>query len=175
MRIMLSERVRSGELVLWTPQFDGEACERSLFITSEINEEFDVSTWKDMSLAVRYSQLSGDFDRFATGDTIPVGMAPYDKDDSAFMARIDPTDYGIWDIRSTAPSPAIRVLGAFAETDVFVALITRLRRDLGGKGSREWALAREAAISRWENLFPGKPRLVGENINDFISKKTVSV
>lgn len=175
MRTILSERAQSEELILWLPQFAGDARERTLFITAEVNDEFDEDTWADSSLAYRYGQLIGDFDRYVTGDTIPIGFDPYDKGDNSFMARIDPPEYGIWDIRSVAPSPAIRVFGAFAETDVFIALITRLRKDLGGKGSREWALARECAIAKWDNLFPGHPRLLGGTISDFISKKTLAV
>lgn len=175
MRTILSERVQSGHLVLWQPQFPGDPCERTLFITGEVNDEFDEETWADASLAHRYGQLSGDFDRYVTGDTIQVGLDPYDKGDNSFMARIDPPEYGIWDIRSMAPSPAIRVLGAFAETDVFVALLTRVRKNLGGKGSREWMLARENAISRWDYLFPGHQRLLGGQVNDFISKKAIAV
>ncbi|MBW7922627.1 MAG: hypothetical protein H3C51_11075 [Rubellimicrobium sp.] len=175
MRTMLADRVRSGDLALWEPQFPGDSHKRTLFITAEVNDGFDEETWHDASLAYRYGQLAGDFDRYVTGDTIPVGFDPYDKSDNAFMARIDPAEYGIWDIRSMAPRPAIRVFGAFAEIDVFVALTTRLRRDLGSRASREWASAREDAIARWNNLFPGYPRLSGERIDDFISEKTLAV
>lgn len=175
MRAILSEKVQSGDLALWVPQFSGESCERTLLITAEVNDGFDERNWGDASLANRYAQLASDFDRYVVGDTIPVGLDPYNKGDNSFMARIDPPEYGIWDIRSVAPSPAIRVFGAFSETDVFVALTSRLRRDLGDKNSREWAQAREGAIARWDNLFPGYPRLSGEEIHDFISEKTLAV
>jgi hypothetical protein len=175
MRTILEGKIASGELLQWTPQIEGDSCERALFISAEINEEFDDDTWQDLSLGYRYAQLGADFDRYVTGDTIPVGMEPYDKGDNAFMARVSPAEYGIWTIRSVAPKPAIRVFGAFCEQDVFVALNTRLRANLGGPESREWAQAREAAITLWENLFPGKSRLLGDNVNDFFSQKTVAV
>lgn len=175
MRATLNEKIASGELLLWTPQIEGDPCERTLFISAQINEEFNEETWKDLSLAYRYAQLGADFDRYVTGDTIPVGMEPYDKGDNAFMARISPSEYGIWTIRSFAPKPAIRVFGAFCEKDVFVALITRRRADLGGPESREWKQAREAAIALWDNLFPGRQRLLGDNVNDFFSEKTIAV
>ena len=175
MRTILESKVRSGELLQWTPQIIGDSCERTLFISSEINEEFDEETWQDLSISYRYAQLGADFDRYVTGDTIPVGMAPYNKGDNAFMARVSPEDYGIWTIRSVAPKPAIRVFGAFCERDVFVALNTRLRASLGGPESREWAAARESAISLWESLFPGHTRLLGDNVDDFFSEKTFAV
>lgn len=175
MRTILSNRVRSGDLLLWQPQFQGDPCERTLFITAEVNDEFDEETWEDASLGFRYGQLSADFDRYTSGDTIQVALNPHQKSRDAFLARIDPPEYGIWDIRSIAPSPAIRVFGAFAETDVFVALFTRLRKDLGGKGSREWMAARENAIAKWDSLFPLNQRLLGENVNDFISEAAIPV
>ena len=175
MHTILNGKVARGELLQWTPQIEGDPCERTLFISPEINEEFDGDTWLDQSLAYRYAQLAADFDRYVTGDTIPVGMEPYDKGDDAFMARVSPAEYGIWTIRSVAPKPAIRVFGAFCERDVFVALVTRFRANLGGPESREWAQAREAAIDLWDNLFPGNPRLLGDNVYDFFSEKTIAV
>ncbi|MCR9111164.1 hypothetical protein [uncultured Marivita sp.] len=175
MRTNLNDKVGHGDLLLWTPQIAGDPCERTLFITAQINEEFDDDTWQDKSMAFRYAQLAADFDRYVIGDTIPIGMEPYDKGDNAFMARISPVEYGIWAIRSVAPKPAIRVLGAFCERDVFIALVTRRRAELGGPGSREWSQAREAAIALWENLFPGEARLLGDNVNDFFSEKAIAV
>ena len=175
MHTKLKDRFASGEILQWTPQIEGDSCERTLFITAEINDEFDEETWNDLSIAYQYAQLGADFDRYVTGDTIPVGMSPYDKGDNAFIARISPHEYGIWAIRSVAPSPAIRIFGAFCEKDTFVALITRLRANLGGPESKEWAQAREAAITRWEVLFPESQRLLGDNVDDFISEKTLAV
>lgn len=175
MRTNLVEKITTGDLLQWTPQLPGDPCERTLFISAEINEEFDENTWTDMSLAYRYAQLGTDFDRYVTGETIPVGLEPYKKGDNAFLARINPAEYGVWAIRSVAPKPAIRVLGAFCETDVFVALFTRRRVDLGGPESRAWAEAREAAIARWDDLFPEEHRLLGDNVHDFISEKAVPV
>ncbi len=175
MHTILEERVLEGGLLPWEPQIVGDSCERTLFITDEINDEFDEETWNDQSLAHRYAFLGADFDRFVTGDTVPIGMQPYDKDDMAFMARVDPQEYGIWTIRSVAPSPAIRVFGAFFQCDIFVALLTRRRMDLGGRGSRQWAQAREDAIVLWDRLFPEQSRLIGGNIHDFISEKAFVV
>jgi len=175
MQTILEQRIAEGEVFLWEPQLRCEGVERTLFITREINDEFDEDTWLERSVAVRYAQLDADFDRFVTGERISVGMAPYDKGDDAFMARIDPVGYGIWSIRSVAPRPALRVLGAFCDIDVFVALITRRRADLGGRGSKEWAQARENAIALWESLFPGCSRLLGDNVDDFFSEKAFVV
>lgn len=175
MLAILQEQADREQVVLWEPQLPGDSCVRTLFIDREINDGFDPATWTDPEFAHRYALLAGDFDRFATGETIPVGWDPYDKDDSAFMARVDPADYGIWTIRSVAPSPAIRIFGAFFQADTFIALRAYERKELGGRGDRRWAAARENAIARWDNLFGSIPRLNGGKINDFISQKTVIV
>lgn len=175
MRTSLQKRFESGDILLWEPQIAAEPIKRTLFITQEINDEFDENTWKDPGPARRYGDLSTDFERYVTGETIRIGLEPYNKGDHAFMARIDPLEYGIWTIRSVAPKPAIRVFGAFCEQDTFVALLTRQRAALGGPKCREWANAREAAIQAWENLFPGNPRLLGGTLNVYFSEKAIAV
>lgn len=175
MRTILQERFSSGGVRLWEPLIAGEPSKRTLFITPEINDEFEEDTWREPGLADRYAALSADFDRYVSGETIPIGLMPYNKSNSAFMARIDPVEYGIWTIRSVAPKPAIRVFGAFCEQDIFVALLTRQRATLGGPNSTEWGKAREAAITAWNTLFPGEQRLFGDSLNVYFSEKAIAV
>lgn len=174
-RVALRNACDAGELVAWEPVIEGDRVLRTLLISKEIEEELDPDTWIDEELRNRYPQLLADFDRYISGDTIPVGMHPYDKDESAFMARIDPTERGVWSIRSVAPKPALRVLGCFAGIDIFVALKVYVRRDLGGPGDRRWDNARENTLSRWNNLFPGHAPLAGDDLNDFFKEKAVIV
>ena len=171
----LEALVSSGALLLWEPSLRGDPVRRTLLITPEVDDCMDRSAWADDSVGLRYSQLRADFDRFVDGSRIPVGMDPYAKDDSAFLARLDPVEYGIWSIRSVAPRPALRVFGAFCERDVFLALRVEERAVLGGRGSRAWANARENAIVRWNSLLPGEFPLLGSDVNDFISEKASSV
>lgn len=172
---MLEERLSEGRLFVWTPQIIGDPCVRTLFITDQLNEQFDEEYWVDQNVAARLGQLSSDFDRFVTGDMLSVGWDPYDKGGTAFMARLDPIEYGMWSIRSVAPSPAVRVFGSFYEKDVFVALTAKFRRDLDGPRGRKWANAREDASALWDDLFAAKSRLVGETVDDFITEKKIIV
>ncbi|MBC7141083.1 MAG: hypothetical protein H5U18_02810 [Rhodobacteraceae bacterium] len=146
-----------------------------MFITSEINDEMDPNAWEDQSFGRRFAQLQADFDRFVTGQVIPVGMDPYDKGDNAFLARIDPAEYGIWALRSVAPRPALRVFGAFAARDTFVAITVRERSTLGGPGDRRWANAREVALEKWSHLFSGQRPLIGDRLDDYVSEKAIAV
>lgn len=171
MRDILQELVERGEIALWEPNLPGDSCLRTLFITREVNDGFDADSWADPADGIRYAQLDADFDRFVSGETIPIGWHPYDKGASAFMARVDPPNYGIWAIRSVAPKPGLRVLGAFCEQDVFIALQVYARKDLGGPKDRRWAAARENAISRWNTMFAPHRPLVGESAHDHFSEK----
>lgn len=171
----ISDLVASRELKFWYPQVRTDPIRRRLYVSAEIDDEFDEDTWVDSSMVQRYAHLAADFDRFVCGDMIPVGMQPYDKGDDAFMARVDPAKYGIWTIRSRAPRPAIRVFGGFLEPDLFVALISRRRQALAGPESREWKSAREDSIAKWKDLFPYHAPITGDKVSDFITKKTLAV
>jgi len=154
---------------------EGDPCVRTLFVSAQLNDQFDESYWTDESFARRYAQLSADFDRFVTGDMVSVGWHPYEKGESAFLARIDPVEYGIWSIRSVAPKPAIRVFGAFYKQDVFVAISAKFRTELDGPNGRRWANAREDAIAIWDDLLPAQQRLNEGGIDDFITEKKIIV
>jgi len=62
---------------------EGDPCVRTLFVSAQLNDQFDESYWTDESFARRYAQLSADFDRFVTGDMVSVGWHPYEKGESA--------------------------------------------------------------------------------------------
>jgi len=172
---IIKKCLEAGTLLPWEIGFDGSPSKRCLFITPKIQEELDPTSWVEPDMGLRYGQLAADFDRFAEGQNIPVALEPYDKEEHAFLARIDPAAYGIWTLRSIDPSPAIRVFGAFIETDHFVALSTALRRDLDGPHGKKWAAARENAISLWNDLTDHQNRNLGDEIENYISEKATSV
>lgn len=175
MKAIFEKLLACGELFLWVPTLEGDSCVRTMFITAEVNDGLDPNTWEDPSFGRRVAQLQADFDRFVTGQEIPIGMDPFDKGDNSFLSRIDPVQYGIWALRSVAPRPALRVFGAFANCDTFVAVAIRERSTLGGQKDRRWANAREAARAHWDRLFPGQQPLIGDHLDDYISEKAIAV
>lgn len=150
-----------------------DSCQRALYIGREVNDGFDETRWGSPEDALRYAQLASDFDRFSSGDMINVGWDPFDKKDNAFMARIDPPEYGVWDIRSMAPKPALRAFGGFLETDTFIALKVCWRSDLGGRTSREWDSAREGTLALWAELFEGLKPKTGGTYSEYISQAAI--
>lgn len=171
----IAKCVEAGHLVPWEPSFPSSPSKRCLFITAEIEKELDPAGWIDPALGQRYGQLAADFDRFAEGENIPVAMSPYNKESHAFLARIDPVEYGVWTLRSVDPKPAIRVFGCFFEVDHFVGLFAVLREDLDGPRGRKWAEVRENTIALWDNMTNYEKRNLGDQIENYISEKTTAV
>ena len=124
---------------------------------------------------VRLGRLYSDLDRFTSGAEITVGMDPFDKDASAFMARTHPVQDGIFDIRHQDPRPAIRVFGAFCERDVFLGLTWRWRKELGGRKERAFDFAIGEARRKWDELFEDRKPLTGDNTGDYLSDKFLAV
>jgi hypothetical protein len=88
----------------------------------------------------------------------------------ADLKQLRPAADGVWTIRSTAPPPGIRVFGAFAATDWFVALHWSLRNALGDPGSVEWDEAIKVTQHKWRQLFPSYPPSPGVDLHDYLSK-----
>lgn len=172
---ILQTLIRDGRLFAWKLAVPGQSCRRTLLLTKEVKDDFEHGAWHDPKMVTRMAQLASDFDRFAAGELIPVGWDPYDKGDNAFMARIDPPEYGVWDIRSTSPRPGLRVLGAFFRRDIFIATHIHLRKNLGCRGSSRWAGAREDALTRWQSLLDTHPPLTGGALHDYLSEETIPV
>ena len=98
------------------------------------------------------------------------------------MGLLAPRKDGFWDIRSRDPKPSLRVIGHFAETDVFVALVWRPRSvvfegrvHLGEVQGPNWDAAKSQCREQWNALFPNHTPLTGENIGDYISENGLLV
>jgi hypothetical protein len=92
------------------------------------------------------------------------------------MGRLDADE--VWDLRSQAPPPGLRVFCRFAEKDVLVALTCSPRSvpvpwlnrlPLLGRSSREWRDAIVGCRREWNVLFPAHQPLSGVDLSDYIS------
>jgi len=113
-----------------------------------------------------------DIDQFVTGQYVSFGDHPFDKDAAAFMARTDPIQAGIFDIRSRE-KPAQRIFGAFTETDTFVGLTLRQRKDL--KTDALFSEAIVEALMVWNNLFPDHSPFVSADPMEHVSQNVYIV
>lgn len=115
-------------------------------------------------------ELYGTLNQFIIGGKISIATEPYDKDDSAYLAPLDPLRDKQWQIRSLAPRPAIRVFGHFAMTDVFIALTWRYRNELGGRGDPAWRNEINRCKTAWRQLFHPYQPFRGNEPHDYVSE-----
>jgi len=141
---------------------------RTMFISEELNEVVH-PPWENMREGLKLSQLRAYLDIFTMGRLISVAEDPYNKPTSTYLARVDPTSDEVWDIRVIDPRPGIRALGAFAGTDIFVALTWNDRPNLGGRGSPEWAAEIDRCKAKWRQLFPTYRPHKGASLHDYLS------
>jgi hypothetical protein len=152
--------------------------ERSIFVSDEVNSLF-VGPWNNPEWEARCGLLRADLDRFTQGGVIAVAERPFRRGRHAFMRQLYRWREEVWEIRSRDPNPGIRVLGRFAETDVFIALTWHRRADLLGPQSRGWRDAIVDCKTKWRNLFPAYPPKSGDPNgvypDDYISANTFLV
>jgi len=163
---------RGAQPGLWwhDPAFPGAESKRFMLLTAEIREAI-AGPWESVAEERKLSELRGHLDAFVEGRRISVAPDPYRKEKTAYIARVDPVEKEIWDIRKTDPNPGIRVLGSFAETNVFVSLAWEYRSQLDGPGGPLWEAFIQRAEHAWKRLFQTLKPHSGADVSDYISEK----
>lgn len=139
-----------------------------MYISQEVRSFLD-GPWPDPKQELRAGRLRADLEGFIEGRTIAVGWDPYQKDKTAYMARLNPPSDGVWAIRSRDPKPGIRALGCFAARDVFIVLILFERESLDGPNGPIWKAAINVCKAEWRKLFPTYPPISRSDFNDYLS------
>lgn len=174
----IGELVRHGRLVSMEPVFSGDPIARQMFLSPEVSALIE-GPWPSAKAEKRCGHLRADLESFVLGREVGVCNRPFEAR-TATMGLLSPVTNGVWDIRSQEPRPGIRVLGFFAERDVFVALVPASRSivtdfiprgPLGDRDSREWrSIIREARL-QWKALFPNHNPIGGSDIDEYLSGK----
>jgi hypothetical protein len=111
------------------PLIPSVALVREMFVSQEIAEVAQ-PPWPATEEGRRLAQMRAYLDGWTEGRLITVADDPYRKPKATIMARIDPVEDEVFDIRCVDPKPGIRVLGCFADFNLFVALTWNQRENL---------------------------------------------
>lgn len=129
-----------------------------MFVTREIRDRLEGDTSDDIE-EDRYGRLRADLEAFVTEpDLFP-----------KYIFWLTPRPSAVWEIRSVEDQPSLRVLGRFAQADVFIALTIEERAELGGWNTPQWRRAIRTCIQRWNTIFTPYPPLLGVQASDFFS------
>ncbi len=174
-------RASEGRLFALPPLMPPEPgnAPRHIYVSPEINALCNTGPWKDSKWMARCMELRAALDRFSQGGLIPVAARPFIGGKRSYMRQLFRWREEVWEIRSR-DEPGIRVLGRFADTDLFIALAWYLRADLLQLQSRQWRDAIIRCKTDWRNLFPAYPPRSAEGSNaaypdDYISANTILV
>lgn len=142
MEDLIKDKVAKGMLFPLLPKARGMAPVRAMFVAEELwgvlNSPEGDDEWEQ-----RVAELQADLERFVDGQAIT----------PEYLKLLYPAKEAIWEIRSVAHKPSIRVLGLFQAKDVFIATNFALREDLGGWQSRAWRDVKRMARTVWNWLF----------------------
>ena len=171
---VLRSLVKAERVIHMPPQILGVSEGRHLFLEARLGKRLLSSIYGKSKHSQRLAQLLQNIDQFVSDKFISFGEHPFDKDDAAFIARTCPVEAGIFDIRCRE-KPAQRIFGAFAETDTFVGLTLRSRKELGGKDEPMFSEAITDALFVWNDLFPNHGPFVSHNLKDHVSRNVYPV
>jgi hypothetical protein len=144
----------------------GEEIARTLYVSTEILEAV-TPPFAETGDGERMAEFRQTLDAFLENGAFSVAEDPHDKPSDAMLARVHPTDAEFWDIRSIAPRPGIRCLGAFIAKDAFVALAWTYRENLDEPGA--WAVEIERCIIHWRELFGTQQPLKGATLDEYLT------
>lgn len=142
-------------------------CMRGLYITRSVHHEL-VDPQSALGVMGRQPYLLADLQYWVHGFLVT-------KD---YLKPLDPPPNGVFEIRSTAPDPHVRVFGLFAAPNCFVGTGIRWRSSLGNKKAKgrkarkggQWIAEMNAAVREWREMF-GTPCFKGATIHDYVTEK----
>lgn len=117
------------------PSVPGSKTVREMLASEHLNR-FLCGPWETKDLEICANRSKAYLDAFVQGHQMTVGCDPYQKPKNTMLARIAPVEDEVWDFRCRGAKPAVRVLGLFAEKDLFVALTYEYRKILAARNRR---------------------------------------
>lgn len=145
----------SGRLVRFNCPLAIPKQRREIYISESI-EDLLIDSWNSREQELRWGFVMSDLCVFVRDPWITIAVESR-RAKAAYMARLQPDDSEVWDIRCRDPKPGIRLLGRFAEKNVFVALTWEERLPLRNFESPEWRAATSRCTIEWNRRFWSEP------------------
>lgn len=145
----------------------GQREKRKIYVSEEIKAKIQ-GPWGDKGDEYRSGKVHADLMAFTSKHMMVVARNPR-QGGASDMSRLLPPDREVWDIRSVDPKPGIRILGRFAEKDVFIGLTWEIRLYLKNFDSREWRDAIVRCAREWSLLFPAYAPLTGDYFGHYLT------
>jgi hypothetical protein len=154
-----------GRLARFWPLLAVPKHRRAMYVSKSI-EELLINSWDSPQQEFRWGYVLSDLTVFVRDPWITVAADPR-RAKAAYMARLLPDGDEVWDVRCRDPHPGIRLLGRFAEKNVFIALTWEERLPLGRFESDEWKAAISRCATEWNLHFWSDP-LRGNYPDDYL-------
>jgi len=138
-----------------------------MYVSEEIRAKIE-GPWTNRADEYRCGRVYADLLAFCYRDPLVIARDPR-RAGASYMSRLQPPRDEVWDIRCVDPSPAIRVLGRFAEKNLFIGLTWEVRLQLRDFGSRQWQQAILRCCHEWRKLFPAYDPRMGDYFADYIT------
>jgi len=159
----IKRRELEGRLFIVTPTVPHVAPRRALFVMPELHQLL-IGPWKTDAEEARWNKLKADLDHFVGEGLVNEG----------YMKPLKPRSDEVWEIKSRAPKPSLRVFGSFADCDVFVATSYERRSFLGAFMSFQWHRSTRRSRALWRQLFPTYDPFSGAIIHDYVSQNSIN-
>lgn len=141
---------------------------RTLLVNDEIREFLFGANRSERQRACSEA-LRSELDAYSEGDPVDVAADPF-RAGVAFFSRLYPPEDSLWEIRPRFLASNLRLFGAFAACDTFIAMSWSPRAYLKGRRSLEWKDAIRLCKAEWRRLFPTYNPHAGSYVCDYFSE-----
>lgn len=156
------DRHKRGMLFALTPKAAGATIRRALFVEEWLWRDLNSPEGEDQEWEERIGKLQADLEIFVVEETIT----------PKYLFLLYPAADAVWEIRSAADQPSLRVLGLFPLKDAFVSTNFARREALEGWQSRGWKIVKRMARAMWRKLFPTYAPVTTIDVNEVCSGAT---
>lgn len=140
---------------------------RQMYVSSDVLAVI-MPPFADTHIGRRLAEFRNFLDAFMLGSEFSVSEDPDDKPSETMLARVAPVEDEFWSLRVTGPEDddKLRSLGAFHDTDEFIALIWEYREVI----DRDFQIQVDACQDYWRDLFdPCSPHR-GDSLDEYLSE-----